>query len=145
MIESKRETLLADLRRIMEGCASVASAYLFGSVARDEESPISDVDVAVLPVPGLTARQRARLVRDLIVRCARASPGHRFDLRLLDELPIAIAGRILAEGTLVADNDPLVRVREEVRLRALYFDFLPFEREAARDGLRHLRAVTGHG
>lgn len=35
----------------------VVVAYLFGSIARDQANPLSDVDIAVLLEPGLSAEE----------------------------------------------------------------------------------------
>jgi predicted nucleotidyltransferase len=39
--------LLDRLRASLSGCPAVLEAYLFGSVAREEAQPHSDVDIAV--------------------------------------------------------------------------------------------------
>lgn len=123
----------------------VAAAYLYGSAARGAATPISDVDVAVLPEQGLTDNARGELVRKLITSLERRSPGRRFDVRLLDELPVAIRGRIVTEGVCVYDRNPARRVEAEVKARMEYHDFLPFERLGTREGLRALREGPASG
>ena len=46
-------------------------------------------------------RERGELVRRLLVELGRAMPGATFEIRLLDELPIAIAGRVVTEGSVL--------------------------------------------
>jgi predicted nucleotidyltransferase len=123
----------------------VAAAYLYGSRARDRSTPLSDVDVAVLPQDGLSGVDRARLLRRLLVELGRAVPEAAVEVRLLDELPIAIAGRVLAEGRRLVDADPAARVRAEVAVRMRYHDFLPFEQLATREGLAGLRRRLADG
>jgi uncharacterized protein len=123
----------------------VAAGYLYGSRARDRATPLSDVDVAVLPSADLVAAEREPLLRRLLVMLGRAVPGAVVEVRLLDELPIAVAGRVLAEGRLLVDAHPATRVRAEVAIRMRYHDFLPFERYGTREGMAGLRRRLAHG
>lgn len=123
----------------------VAAAYVFGSVARGESTPLSDLDLAILVAADTPEPERAALQRRLLVAIARRLPGRRVDVRLFDELPIAIRGRVLQEGRRVLDRDRALRVREEVRTRMAYHDFLQFERAALAEGLAGLRRKVGGG
>ena len=57
----------------------------------------------------------------------------------------AVAGRVVTEGTLVFELDPILRVTAEVRARMLYHDFLPFETVGDSAGLGGLRRRLGLG
>jgi predicted nucleotidyltransferase len=111
----------ARLRTFIEADPRGALAvYLFGSVARGEAGPASDVDVAVLfasdPPATLDAPQfamEAELERLLgrevqVVALNRASPD--------------LVHRVLRDGRLVLDRDRSARIRFEVRSRNEYFD-----------------------
>ncbi len=146
MTEGRRpyEDLIQDVGAALGAEPVVAAAYMYGSAARGTATPISDVDVAVLPEETVPASERAELVRRLIDLLERRHPGRRFEIRLLDELPIAIRGRVVSEGVRVCDRNPARRVEAEVRARMEYHDFLPFERLGTREGLRGLRErLTG--
>jgi len=125
--------------------AGVAAAYLYGSVARGQATALSDLDVAVLVAATVPEAERGALQRRLIAALARRLPGRRVDVRLFDELPIAIRGRALQEGRRVFERDQVLRVREEVRTRMAYHDFLLFERAELREGLAGLRRRAGGG
>jgi predicted nucleotidyltransferase len=107
-----------------------AAVYLFGSVARGEERPDSDVDVAVLygkPVePGLAGLKLA-LAGDLEERL-----GRRVDLVVLDSQSPDFIHRVLRDGMLVVENNRSARIRFEVTARNEYFDVLPVLREYRR-------------
>jgi predicted nucleotidyltransferase len=102
------------------------AVYLFGSVARGEARPDSDVDVAMLfaaePPATLDAPQFAieiELERLLgcpvqVVALNRASPD--------------LVHRVLRDGRLVLDRDRSARIRFEVRSRNEYFDMAPIRR-----------------
>jgi len=124
---------------------AVAAAYLYGSVVRGQATPLSDLDVAVLVAEAVAQAERGALQRRLMAALARRLPGRRVDVRLFDELPIAIRGRVLQEGKRVFERDPVLRVREEVRTRMAYHDFLLFERAELGEGLAGLRRRAGGG
>jgi predicted nucleotidyltransferase len=117
----------------------VGAAYLYGSVARSEDTSLSDVDLALVPTGEIRPGERGPLLRRITLKVGRLAPGRRIDVRFLDELPTAIRGRAVADGTLVFEQDPVARVRAEVAARLDYHDFLLFEREGTREGLKGLR------
>jgi predicted nucleotidyltransferase len=123
----------------------VAAAYLYGSVARSEETALSDTDLALVISPGSDEHERGVIVRRLLVQLARQAPGRSFDVRFLDELPAAIAGRVMNDGELVYERDAAARVRAEVAARMAYHDFLYTERATLREGLEGLRRRLGDG
>lgn len=112
-----------------------AAVYLFGSVARGEDRPDSDVDVAVLygkPVePGLAGLKLA-LAGDLEARL-----GRRVDLVVLDNQSPDFIHRILRDGVLVIESNRSARIRFEVTARNEYFDVLPRLREYRSARRRH--------
>jgi predicted nucleotidyltransferase len=117
----------------------VAAAFVFGSLARGEGTGLSDVDVALV-VTGKGQMERAIVVRDVALALGRALPGRTFDVHALDELPTAIAGRVVTEGKLVFERDAAARVRAVVDARMAYHDFAWMERATLGEGLAGLRA-----
>jgi predicted nucleotidyltransferase len=123
----------------------VAAAYVYGSVARGQATPLSDLDVAVVVATEVPEEERGALQRRLMAALARRFPRRRADVRLFDELPIAIRGRALRDGRRVFDRDPVLRVREEVKTRMAYHDFLLFETAVLAEGLAGLRRKAAGG
>ena len=118
-------TVIERLReRFAHDPGEAIAVYVFGSVARSEARPDSDVDIAVLfgrpPAPTLLAQPYA-LADDLQGLLAR-----RVDLVILDTAPPDLSHRVLRDGELVLDRDPSARVRFEVAARNAYFDLKPF-------------------
>ena len=113
-----------------EDPGDAAAVYLFGSVARGEAGPASDVDVAVLfrsePPPGM-----AGLALDLEGSLERRL-GRSTQLVVLNRAPVDLVHRILRDGVLVLDRDRSARIRFEVRARNEYFDLLPILRRYRR-------------
>jgi predicted nucleotidyltransferase len=103
--------------------SEVASAYLFGSVARETSRPDSDVDVAVLlrssPPPTLEGL-KLDMAGDL-----EEVLGRPVDLVVLNRAPPDLVHRVLRDGRLVSEEDRSARIAFEVRARNEYFDMLP--------------------
>jgi predicted nucleotidyltransferase len=139
------DELIRKVREILKGVPELAAAWVYGSVAAGLATPISDVDVAVLPEATVEPSRRGELLRLLIVQLERRCPGRPFQVRFFDELPAALRGRIVTSGVRVADRNPALRVEAEVKARMEYHDFLPFERQGTREGLRGLRQKVRRG
>jgi uncharacterized protein len=113
----------------------VAFSYLFGSVARGEDRPESDVDVAVHFEPGMDAATRfdraLRLGGELEVALKRA-----VDVVDLEEAPLRLAGRILTERVVVTGHQRVDRVRWETAIYRPYVDVEYHARQMDRLVLR---------
>jgi predicted nucleotidyltransferase len=101
-------------------------AYLFGSIARRDARPRSDVDVALLlrqsPPSSLEGAQL-----DLEGVLERVL-GRRVQLILLNSAPADLVHRVLRDGRIVLERDRAARIAFEVRLRNEYFDLAPLRR-----------------
>jgi predicted nucleotidyltransferase len=126
-----RERIAQEITRVFAARNENATAvYLFGSIARGEGRPNSDVDVAVLygkPVEAGLAGLKLALAGDLEERL-----GRRVDLVVLDSQPPDFVHRVLRDGLLVVENNRSARIRFEVNARNEYFDVLPMLRRYRR-------------
>jgi hypothetical protein len=104
--------------------SGLVCAYLFGSAARGEDRPGSDLDVAVL-FRDDPPRTLAGLHLDLADRLTGALGGRRVDLVVLNRAPVDLVHRVLRDGVLLLERDRSARIRFEVRARNEYFDLLP--------------------
>jgi predicted nucleotidyltransferase len=126
-----RDRLAEEISRVFAARNEDAAAvYLFGSLARGEGGPDSDVDVAVLygrPVDAGLAGLKLALAGDLETRL-----GRRVDLVVLDSQPPDLVHRVLRDGLIVVENNRSARIRFEVDARNEYFDVLPVLRRYRR-------------
>jgi predicted nucleotidyltransferase len=86
----------------------VLAVLLFGSVARDEQTPRSDIDVCLVLVPPTAPRTCAS------VACKRLEylPHVDLDVHIFQALPLYIWKRVLKEGRIlfVRDEDRLDQI-----------------------------------
>lgn len=132
-------TILEALSRVVPSRSEVAAAYLYGSVARGDATPLSDVDVAILFVEEVGEQRRRELLAEIAAELVRHGVGCSLDVRDFGDLALTVQGRVLTEGVLAHANDEVRRVRFETSVRMRYFDFLPFHRRDIDEGLRSLR------
>ena len=116
----------------------VAAAWVFGSCARGDARPDSDLDVAVLLRPP-EQPEDARALYDLVGRLEKFSPSGRVDLLILGPQGSVLRHRVLAEGKLVHDADREVRFEFEERTTRDYLDWKPTHDIAMRSTLAGLR------
>jgi len=104
----------------------VLAVYLFGSVARGESGPGSDIDVGVLfatdPPATLGAPQFA------LEAAMERRLGSPVQVVALNRAAADLVHRVLRDGRLVLDRDRAARIRFEVRSRNEYFDLAPIRR-----------------
>jgi predicted nucleotidyltransferase len=116
------------LVRRLEREPGLIAAYLFGSQARGDARPSSDVDVAIwLEVePSSFDAYPFELAADL-----EQALGKHVDLVVLNTAPSDLVHRVLTDGVLLVEKSRSRRVRFEVRARSDYFDMAPI-RDAYR-------------
>lgn len=128
------ETLATRIADAFEGRADVVAVYLFGSHARGDARPNSDVDVAVLFAsrpPSTLDAPRFVLEGEL-----ERTLGKPVDLIVLNDAPVDLRIRVLRDGMLLVDRVPERRIAFEVRTRNEAFDLEPVltRYRAARTG-----------
>lgn len=120
-----REAIIEQLRAIFAGTGDrIAAAYLFGSVARDEAGPESDVDVGVL-LRGGVPRTLADYPFQLEDEFARRNLPP-VDVVVMNGAAPDLLHRILRDGILVAEHDRGQRIEFEIKARNDYWDVLPY-------------------
>jgi predicted nucleotidyltransferase len=129
---------LQDLERAIRpyfvGCQhEVSAVYLFGSAARGEATPASDIDLGILFAhcpPHTLMGQPFSMEADL-----SESLGTPVQIIVMNDAPPDLVHRILRDGILVVEHDKRARIAFEVKARNEYFDLLPFLRRYRGEGL----------
>lgn len=103
----------------------VVAVFLYGSVARGEEKPLSDIDIAVITERGFSRAEKEQIL-------VHASP--TLDITLFWDLPLPIRFRVLREGKLLWGEDGLELHRIRRRTLRCY-------RELGRMIRRHERRM----
>ena len=127
MPPTDRDATLSALRAFfLDPPAGTAAVYLFGSVARAESAPSSDVDVAILfdqDPPRTLQGLHLDLADELQRTLAR-----RVDLIVLNHASADLVHRVLRDGMLICEPNKSARIRFEVRRRNEYFDLEPIRK-----------------
>lgn len=125
------EAIERQLRGFFESLPDgIVAVWLFGSTARREAGPGSDVDVAVLyreTPPATLGHPSIRLAGEL-----EKHLGQPVDVIVMNDAPPELVHHVMRDGLLVLECDAGARVRFEVRARNEYFDVLPFLRQYRR-------------
>lgn len=136
-----REAVVARLREVLEPRQEIQEAYLFGSQARGQATPRSDIDVAVYPdMTGIDEGPYgydAALAADLMA----ALGTDRVDVVRLDRAPPALYHRVVRDGIRLVSRDPQATLGRESDAIARALDFEIPLREMAR--LRRERLARG--
>lgn len=99
---------------------SVLFAYLFGSVAADKTTPLSDVDVAVYPARKLTLDDRLGIIQ----RLSKKTKLENLDVTFLDRLEnLYVLAAIIDHGIVLVDKNPDARKLFEVMKHHEFIDF----------------------
>ena len=136
-----RDALVTDLTACLNEVPNVTFAYLFGSRARDDARRDSDVDVAVFGEPSGWA-----LFRDCFSALGQRFATGQVHLVLIADAPPGLVYRVLRDGLLLLDRDPVTRVRFAVRNMSMYQDMAHMRRQYAEaDAARARRGGAVRG
>jgi predicted nucleotidyltransferase len=122
---------------LSERCAGqgrILAVYLFGSRARKDERPASDIDLGFLFDPREYVRDRmeALLIAETLGHGASEMLGLPVDVTVLNACALGFVHQVLQDAITVYDADPGGRICFEVFVENEYHDFAPFPEEANR-------------
>ncbi len=102
--------LLKELQQIKE----VKAIYLFGSYARGNPKPYSDIDISVVTDKNISLKKRNQIL---------SFSSKKIDLSLFYYLPLYIQHRVVNEGQLLFSRDLLLVHRLKTTTTLHYLDF----------------------
>jgi len=104
----------------------VLISYLYGSYARGDVHPFSDVDIGIYlekMTPGEALNNELSLALEFDEILGSKT---NVDVRSINTMPLMIKGNVVTEGILMYSRDDGVRVEFETNVRKIYFDFRRF-------------------
>ncbi len=113
-------------------------AYLFGSQAKNQSGPLSDIDLAVYFNQKFSASQRFGRRLQYIQDISSALKTDKIDLCILNDSPLPLRFSIVHGGVLVCDRHPPKRVEFEVKTMSLFFDRQYYEKRHAEFNLKRI-------
>lgn len=130
------EALAADL-------ADRLVLFLFGSYSREEATPLSDLDLAYLPLEALDREAMEALDQTLYRRLSRLLESDDFTLINLRQAPPTLAFTVLTEGRRLSPDDGGGEAAFRERVLALYPEARRLKQEALTAFVRRLRRPKG--
>lgn len=124
---SREEVVLEKLLAEAQADEDVLAVFLFGSVARQEQTDLSDIDICLVLIPHLTpfepavlSRKRLHYLKDIPL-----------DIQIFQQLPLYLRKRVLKEGRILFVRDEALLYELAFRtaqafedFRAIYVDYL---------------------
>ncbi|MGH7288613.1 MAG: type VII toxin-antitoxin system MntA family adenylyltransferase antitoxin [Myxococcota bacterium] len=120
-----REQVLSAARAVLEPRDEVLEAYLFGSLARGEAQPHSDVDVAVYVDPAAHSESALGIDAEIGAELMRALGSNRVDVVLLNASSPLLYHRVLRDGVRILSRDLRATTTREGRALSRYCDYVP--------------------
>jgi predicted nucleotidyltransferase len=127
-------SLKAQLATIFEA-RRVVFAYLFGSQAKGEAGPLSDIDLAIGFDEAVGQNERFDLRLEVLGELTDLFRTDDIDLVVLNDAPPLLAHRILREGRLLFSTDDKTRVAFETSAVLKYLDWKPYVEKYTRQVL----------
>lgn len=109
-----------EIGTVLKNHEEIVFAYLFGSCARDEQFPQSDIDIAVYLTENTDPlAEKLSLLGDLSSHLQRDD----IDIVIMNSAPLSLLGRIMAHRKVLLDRNPYVRHAFESLTIRKYLDF----------------------
>jgi predicted nucleotidyltransferase len=116
---------LVNLKDVFEQEPAIVLAYLFGSYARGQAGPLSDVDIALL-LAGSPDDDRCFEIRiDMMGRVMDALHVNEVDVAILNQAPLALRYRVVRDGQVLFCRDENIRIAFTAQTVSRYLDFKP--------------------
>lgn len=133
------EKYLPFLKKYFAELKDVTAVYLFGSYARGQAGPLSDIDFALLLDPRLGEESYFETRLKIGSNLQRIMEQQAIDVAILNQAPLALAYRVLRDGVLVYCRDNPTRIAFTARTINAYLDFKPILQRHARAILERAR------
>jgi uncharacterized protein len=116
----------------------IAAVYLFGSLATETATSLSDVDIAVLFDRRVEPEEFRRLEGELFFELSKRLHTDEIDLVILNVAPLSIRYGVLQGRQLIYYSDQHQVIDFENETILVYLDFKPYREELNREFLNGL-------
>ena len=113
------------LTEALEPRKEVLEAYLFGSMARGDARPSSDIDVAVFVDESTAAPSAFGIATDIATDLIAALGCNDVDVVILNQAPPLLYHRVLRDGVRLFSRDLARTTAREGQALSRYLDFKP--------------------
>ena len=120
-------------------------AYVYGSVAEGNSTPLSDVDIALVADDELTPLQQLRLGLRLETELGEQTGVRKIEARVINRASLSLRGQVACRGILIYARDEASRVDFETKTRDAYFDYQPVARRLRQSFFNDLLERGLHG
>jgi hypothetical protein len=119
-----KEQVITHVQPTLRDESTVIAGYLFGSLAKGTENPMSDIDIAFLS-SRRGAKTNAELTRRLTIQISEALDALAVDVVCLNGADLALRYNVIRDGLLFYEKNPARRISFEKRTLVEYFDMIP--------------------
>jgi len=120
--------------KLEKHASDVIAVYLFGSCARNEFKPLSDVDIGILFVPPVKSELETRV----LINAMEALHTEEVDLVVLNDAPLHIQYEAIKERKIIFCTNHERRADFETRVLMEYLDFAPIRNEFFKEYMKRL-------
>jgi len=106
----------------------VCFAYIFGSLAKNKQRLLSDIDIAIYFQEDISNSDYFKRRLQLLHQLYRELHTEKIDLIVLNNCPLELTYRILISGSLLIETNSYTRKRFIEKTINTYLDFYPFIR-----------------
>lgn len=103
----------------------VLAVYLFGSIAKGYSRPKSDLDLAILTMPGFKPRDYSYQIK-IEEELNSSLPGFKIDVVHINDVGLPLQFSAVVKGKLIYSKDDLQRAVEEIKISNRYEDLEDF-------------------
>ena len=119
-----RNKLLIEIKKLLIGISEIEFAFIFGSFGRNEDTELSDIDIAIYQTKHKSKYELIMLEFDIEVKLTERISAQKFDVRCLNNAPIVVIGKIINEGELLFARDEAFLTDFLIKNRLKYMDYL---------------------
>ena len=119
MMNKKKEVEIERLLKTVYKDGDLLAVILFGSVARHEQTPLSDVDICLVMMPDYRTSEPTAISNKRIDYLKDFS----LDIRIFQQLPIYVRTRVLKEGKILFVRDEKLLYELAFRTVQAFEDF----------------------